>query len=322
MRQTGDSFMIRAILLAFGTLCAAAATSQEYPARSIRIVTAPAGGGNDFSARLVARGIADSLGQQVIVDNRPTVLAPEIVAKAASDGYTMLLNGSSHWIGPFVERVSYDPLKDFAPVSLVDRTPVILVVHPSLPVKSVNQLIALAKARPGELNFSSGAPGTSNYLGGVLFNHYAGVNIVRIPYKGAAPAMTAVMSGETQLMFASPGGVMGHVKSGRLRALAVGSERPSELAPGLPTIAGSGVRGYVCETLHALFFPAGTPPAIVSRVYQEVDRYLRSPDGRDQFIKGGVEAVSSTPEQLTATMKSEMAAIGKVLKAAGVTPPR
>lgn len=322
MRKTGDPFMFRAVLLAFGALCAAAASGQEYPARAIRIVTAPAGGGNDFSARILARGISGPLGQQVIVDNRPTVLAPEIVAKAASDGYTMLLNGSSHWIGPFVERVSYDPLKDFAPVSLVDRTPVILVVHPSLPVKSVKQLIELARARPGELNFSSGAPGTSNYLGGVLFNHYAGVDIVRIPYKGAAPAMTAVMSGETQIMFASPGGSMPHVKSGRLRALAVGSERPSELAPGLPTIAESGVRGYVCETLHALFFPAGTPAAIVTRVHQEVDRYLRSPEGKDQFIKGGVEAVSSTPEQLTATMKSEMATIGKVLKAAGVTPPQ
>ena len=311
----------RVVLLAFGVSWTVAASSQEYPTRPIRIITAPAGGGNDFSARLVARGVSGPLGQQVIVDNRPTVLAPEIAAKAAPDGYTMLLNGSSHWIGPFVERVSYDPLKDFAPVTLVDRTPVILVVHPSLPVKSVKQLIALAKARPGELNFSSGAPGTSNYLGGVLFNHYAGVNIVRIPYKGAAPAMTAVMSGETQLMFASPGGSMPHVKSGRLRALAVGSDRASELAPGLPTIAESGVRGYVCETLHALFFPAGTPAPIVARLHQEVDRFLRSPEGRDQFIKGGVEAVSSTPEQLTATMKSEMATIGKVLRAAGVTPP-
>ena len=309
------------VLLALAALWAGTASGQEYPSRPIRIVTAPAGGGNDFSARLVARGITGPLGQQVIVDNRPTVLAPEVVAKAAPDGYTMLLNGSSHWIGPFVERVSYDPLKDFAPVTLVDRTPVILVVHPSLPVSNVKQLIALAKARPGELNFSSGAPGTSNYLGGILFKHYAGVNIMHIPYKGAAPAMIAVMSGETQLMFASPGGAMPHVKSGRLRALAVGSTRPSELAPGLPTIEESGVRGYVCETLHALFFPAGTPAAIVARLHQEVDRFLRSPEGRGQFIKGGVEAAPSTPEQMTATMKSEMGTIGKVLKAAGVSPP-
>ena len=311
-----------AALLAFGALCAGAASSQEYPARTIRLVTAPAGGGNDFSARLVARSITAPLGQQVIVDNRPTVLGTELVAKAAPDGYTMLLNASPHWIRPLIEKVSYDPLKDFAPVTLVDRTPVILVVHPSLPVKSVKQLIALAKSRPGALNFSSTAPGGSPYLGGVLFNYYADVDIVRIPYKGTGLAMTAVMSGETQLMFASPGGAMPHVKSGRLRALAVGSEQPSELAPGLPTIAESGVRGYVCESLHALFFPAGTPPAIVARVHREVDRFLRSPDGRDQFIKGGVEAVSSTPEQLSATMKSQMATIGKVLRAAGVSSPK
>ena len=312
-----------AALLALALAAAAwggTAAGQDYPVKTVRIVTAPAGGGNDFSARLIARGISGPLGQQVIIDNRPTVLAPEIVAKAAADGYTVLVNGSSHWIGPLVEKVNYDPVRDFAPVSLLDRTPVLLVVHPSLPIKSVKQLIALARAKPGQLNFSTGAPGTSNYLGGVLFNHYAGVDIVRIPYKGAAPAMTAVMSGETQIMFASPGGAMPHVKSGRLRALAVGSDRPSELAPGLPTIAESGVRGYVCETLHAVFAPAGTPPAAVTRLHQEIDRFIKSPDGKSQFLKGGVEAASSTPDELMATMKAEVATIGKVLKAAGVAP--
>ena len=310
----------RAALLAVAASLAGIAGAQEYPGKTVRIVTAPAGGGNDFSARLIARGISGPLGQQVIIDNRPTVLAPEIVAKAPADGYTVLVTGSSHWIGPLVERVNYDPVRDFAPVSLLDRTPVLLVVHPSLPIKNVKQLIALARAKPGQLNFSTGAPGTSNYLGGVLFNHYAGVDIVRIPYKGAAPAMTAVMSGETQLMFASPGGAMPHVKSGRLRALAVGSDRPSELAPGLPTIAESGVRGYVCETLHAVFAPAGTPAAAVIRLHQEIDRFIKSSDGKNQFLKGGVEAASSTPDELMATMKSEVSTIGKVLKAAGVAP--
>jgi tripartite-type tricarboxylate transporter receptor subunit TctC len=315
-----DRLKLFAILAPVVALFAGAASGQEYPTRPVRIVTAPAGGGNDFSARLVARGISGPLGQQVIVDNRPTILGPEIVAKAAPDGYTVLLTGSAHWVGPLVEKVSYDPIQDFAPVSLVDRTPVILVVHPSLPVKSVKQLIALARARPGELNFSSGAPGSSNYLGGMLFNHLAQVNIVRIPYKGAAPAMTAVMSGETQLMFASPGGVMPHVKSERLRALAVGSAQPSALAPGLPTLAESGAPGYVSETLHAIFVPAGTPAAIVARLHRETDRYVQSPEGKSQFLKGGIEAVSSTPEALTATIKSEMATIGKVLKAAGISP--
>ena len=307
-------------LLAPGALWAGATAAQDYPTRAVRIVTAPAGGGNDFSARLVARGISGPLGQQVIVDNRPTVLAPEIVAKSPADGYTVLLNGSAHWIGPFVSKVSYDPVTDFAPLILVDRTPVILVVHPSLPVKNVKQVIALAKAKPGQLNVSSGAPGASNYLGGMLFNYYAKVDILLVPYKGAAPAMTAVMSGETQLMFASPGGSMSHVRSGRLRALGVGSEKPSELAPGIPTIASSGVPGYVCETLHAMFAPAGTPAAAISRLHQAIDRFLQSAEGKNQFIKGGVEAAPSTPDQLAAIMKSEMATIGKVLRAAGVKP--
>jgi tripartite-type tricarboxylate transporter receptor subunit TctC len=296
------------------------AVGQDYPAKTVRIVTAPAGGGNDFSARLVARGITGSLGQQVIVDNRPTVLAPEIVAKAAPDGYTVLLNGSSQWIGPLVEKVSYDPFRDFVPLTLVDRTPVILVVHPSLPVKTAKQLIALAKSRPGQLNFSSGAPGSSNYLGGMLFNYHAGVDIMRIPYKGAGPAMTGLMSGETQLMFASPGSVTAHVQSNRLRALGVGSRKQSELAPGVPTLIESGVRDYVCETLHAMFAPAGTPPAIVARLHQDIDRFLQSPEGKSQFLKGGVEAAPGTAAELSATMKSEVATIGKVLKAAGVAP--
>ena len=318
MRRKASALMTAALIA--GAAWTGTAAAQDYPAKTVRIVTAPAGGGNDFSSRLVARGISGPLGQQVIVDNRPTVLGPEIVAKSPADGYTVLLTGSAHWIGPLVEKVNYDPVKDFAPVSLVDRTPVIMVVHPSLPIKNVKQLVALAKSRPGQLNFSSGAPGSSNYLGGMLFNYYAKVDIMRIPYKGAAPAMTAVMSGETQLMFASPGGVMSHVKSGRLRAMGVGSERPSELAPGIPTLQESGVPGYVCETLHAVFAPAGTPPAAVSRLHQELDRFIKSADGKSQFLKGGVEAASSTPDQLMAIMKGEMSTYGKVLRAAGVAP--
>src|SRR5687767_13041359 len=273
------------------------AGAQEYPAKPVRIITAPAGGGNDFSARLVARGIGGPLGQQVIVDNRPTVLGPELVAKAAPDGYTVLVTGSAHWIAPLVEKVNYDPVADFAAVTMVDRTPVILVVHPSLPVNNVKQLVALARAKPGQLNFSSGATGSSNWLGGMLFNYHAKVDTVRINYKGAAQAATAVMSGETQLMFSSPGAAMPHVTSGRLRALGVGSAGPSALAPGVPPLAASGVPGYLCETLHAIFAPAKTPAAIVARLHQETDRYLRSQEGKESFLKGGVEAAPSTPEQ-------------------------
>jgi len=309
---------IHVTALIAGLLFSAAALGQGYPSRAIRVVTSPAGGGNDFPARMVAQGIAPALGQQVIVDNRPTVLLGEIVAKAPADGYTLLVSGSPHWIGPLIEAASYDPIGDFSPISVVDRAPVILVVHPSMPVKSVKALIALAKAKPGQLNYGSGGAGGSNHLGAILFNYMAGVNIVRVPYKGSGPAMTALMSGEVQVMFPSAGGVASHIQSGRLRALAVGSAQPSALAPGVPTLAEAGVPGYVSEAMHALFAPAKTPQAIVARLNREVRQYLETAQAKEMFLKGGVEAIASTPEELTATMKTEMASIGKVLKAAGI----
>jgi tripartite-type tricarboxylate transporter receptor subunit TctC len=298
-------------------VCVAPVSAQTYPTKTIRIVTSPAGGGNDFPARLIARALAAPLGQQLVVDNRPTVLIADIVAKAPPDGHTLLVTGSAHWIGPLVEKVNYDPIRDFAPITLIDRAPSVLVVHPSLPVKNVRHLIALAKAKPGELNFSVGGAGTSNYIAAILFNHMAGVNVVRIPYKGTGPALTAVMVGEVHAMFGSAGGAAPHVKSGRLRALAVGSAQPSALAPGVPTLAASGLPGFISEALHALLAPAGTPAAAVGRLNQEVTRYLQSAEARDIFIKAGIEVAPGTPEELTATMKSEIARLGTVLKAAG-----
>lgn len=299
-------------------LSAGPAFGQSYPTKPIRIVTSPAGGGNDFPARLLARALAAPLGQQLIVDNRPTVLLGELVAKAPPDGHTLLVTGSAHWIGPLIEKTSYDPVKDFAPITLIDRAPSVLVVHPSMPLKSVKQLVALAKSRPGDLNFSVGGVGTSNFLAAVMFNHMAGVNTVRIPYKGTGPALAAVMTGEVHAMFASAGGAAPHVKSGRLRALAVGSAQPSPLAPGVPTLEASGLPGFISEALHALFAPAGTPAAVVTRLNQEVTRYLQSPEARDVFLKAGIEAAPGSPDDLTATMKSEVARTEKVLKAAGI----
>ena len=300
-----------------GIAGAAPAAAQGYPSKTIRIVTSPAGGGNDFPARLIARALAGPLGQQLVVDNRPTVLIADIVAKAPPDGHTLLVTGSAHWIGPLVEKTNYDPIRDFAPITLIDRAPSVLVVHPSMPVKNVRQLISLAKAKPGELNFSVGGPGTSNFIAAILFNHMAGVNVVRIPYKGTGPALTAVMVGEVHAMFGSAGGAAPHVTSGRLRALAVGSAQPSALAPGVPTLEASGLPGFISEALHALFAPAGTPPAVVNRLNQEVTRYLQSAEARDIFMKAGIEVAPGTPEELTATMKSEIARLGAVLKAAG-----
>ncbi len=292
--------------------------AQDYPARPIRIITSPAGGGNDFPARLIARAISGPLGQQVIVDNRPTILIADLVAKAPADGYTLLVTGSAHWIGPLLEKANYDAIKDFAAITLVDRAPNILVVHPSLPVKSVRDLIALAKAKPGELNVAVGGLGSSNFMGAVLFDYMAGVKIVRVPYKGSGPATTAVISGEIHTMFGSAGGAATHVKSGRLRALAVGSAQPSPLAPGVPTIAASGVPGYLSETLHALLAPAKTPPAIVSRLHQEVSRYLLSAEARELFLRVGIDPVPTAPEELVAIMTAEIARMGKVLRAAGM----
>ena len=315
MKASRVSCVLSIGLIALG---AAAAFAQSYPSKPVRIVTSPAGGGNDFPARLIARALSAPLGQQVIVDNRPTILIADIVAKAPPDGYTLLVTGSAHWIGPLVDKVTYDPIRDFAPITLIDRAPSVLVVHPSMPVKSVRQLIALAKARPGELNFSVGGPGTSNDVAAILFNSLAGVNIVRIPYKGTGPALAAVMSGEVHAMFGSAGGAAPHVTSGRLRPLAVGSAQPSPLAPGVPTLQASGLPGFLSEALHALFAPAGTPQAVIARLNQEVGRYLQSAEAKDIFLKAGIETSPGTPEELTAIMRSEVVRIDKVLKAAKV----
>ncbi len=303
---------VTAGVLTLGFACAVCA--QEYPVKAIRIVTSPIGGGNDFPARLIALALAGPLGQQIVVDNRPTVLIADIVAKSPPDGYTLLLSGSAHWLGPLFEKVNYDPVRDFAALTLVDRSPTVLVVHPSLPAKSVKELIALAKARPDELNVAVGGTGSSNYIAAVLFGQMAGVGMTRIPYKGNAPAITALLSGEVQAMFSSAGAVAPHMQSGRLRALGVSSPQPSPLAPGVPSIASAGVPGYVSEVLHAMFAPAKTPPAIIGKLNAEVSRYLRSAQARDIFIKAGIEPSPSTPEELVAIMNAEMARLGKVVK--------
>jgi len=310
---------IVALLCAMGS---ATAFGQAYPIKPVRIVTSPAGGGNDFPARLVAQGISGALGQQVIVENRATTLIGEIVARSAPDGYTLLVSGSPHWIGPLIDKSNYHPINDFAPISILDKAAIMMVVHPSMPVKNVKDLIALARARPGEMNYSSGGTGGSNHLGGLLFNHFAKVDIVRVPYKGSNPAMTAVMAGEVQVMFPSAGGAVPFVKSGRLRALAVGSAQRSAFAPELPTMQEAGVPGYVSEALHALFAPAGTPQPIINRLNQEVRRYLDSKEGKEAFFKGGIETAATSPEEMLKIMKSEMSIMGKILLAAGFKPPR
>jgi tripartite-type tricarboxylate transporter receptor subunit TctC len=293
------------------------ACGQDYPTKPIRIVTGSVGGGGDFASRLIAQGIAGPLGQPVIVDNHGN-FAAEIVAKAPPDGHTLLLDSTSVWIGPLIQETPYDAVRDLSPITAAVILPNVLVVSPSLPVNSVNELIALAKSRPGELNYSAGSIGGSAHLSGELFKAMAGINIVAIPYKGGAPAITAVISGEAQINFPTTIAAAPHTKSGRLRVLAVTSAQPSALVPGVPTVAASGLPGYEAVSIYGVFGPARTPATIISRLNQEIVRVLARADVKERFFNAGEETVGGSPEQLAATVRSDIAKWGKVIKDARI----
>jgi len=310
------------MMFSVGLLAAGAgvASGQDYPNKPVRMVTAAPGAAGDFVARLVALGLTDSWGQQVIVENRggSGVIPIEIVAKALPDGYTLLVFGTTLWLLPLIQKVSYNPIGDFSPITLAAVTPLLLVVHPSLPVKSIKELIAWAKAKPGELNYASGISGSATHLPAELFKAMAGVNIVRVAYKGGAPAISALIGGEVQVMFATASGAGPHVNSGRLRALAVTSAQPSALFPGLPTVAASGLPGYDAASIMCIFAPAKTPAALVGLLNREIVRVLNKADVKERFIKAGSEVVASSPKELAAAMKSDMATMGKVIRDAGI----
>ncbi len=301
------------------TLGAGVASSQNYPNRPIRIVTAEVGGGTDFASRVIAPGLSGSLGQQVIVENRPSGVIPgEVVAKASPDGHTLLLTGNVFWIAPLLKKTPYDVMSDFSPITMVGSAPTVLVVNPSLPVRSVEELIALAKAKPGELNYASPSAGSSPHLAAELFKSVAGVNIVRVPYRGNAPALSALIGGEVQLTFAVAGAVGPHVKSGRVKALAITSAQPSALFRGLPTVAASGLPGYELIAILGIFAPGKTPMGLINRLNQEIVGVLNRADVKERFLNVGVETVGSTPAEFAATIRSEMAKLGKVISDAGI----
>lgn len=286
------------------------------------MVTSGVGGGADFIARLIAQGISGPLGQQVVADNRGGaggIIPGEILAKSPPDGYTLLFYGSTIWLAPLMrENTPYDAFRDFAPITLAGNSPSMIVVHPSLPVNSIRDLIALAKARPGQLNYGTSGTGSASHLAGELFTAMAGVNIVRVNYKGAAPAFNDVIAGHVQLTFGNAALVLPHLKSGRLKALAVTSLHRSALFPELPTVAAAGLPGYEADALFGMFAPAKTPRAVIDRLNQEVVRFLRTTDARERFLKAGVETIGSSPEELVDAMKSDIARIGKVIKDAGL----
>lgn len=298
---------------------ATAAQCQIFPAKPIRVIASEPGGGGDFVARLIAQGISGGLGQPVVIENRggSVVIPAEIVARAPADGYTLLLLGSTLWIEPLMHKTPYDPVQDFAPISWVVGSPNILVVHPSLPVKSVKELIALARSRPGELNHSVGITGSSSQLASELFKVMAAINMVAVPYKGIGPALTALVGGQVQVSFGNPSAVTPHLKSGRLRALAVTSAQPSILFPDLPTVAAT-LPGYESVSMFGIFAPAKTPAAVINRLNQEITRALNTPAIKEKFLAVGIETVASSPERLGAAVKSEIARMGKLLRDAGI----
>ena len=300
-------------------MAASVVSGQDYPNKPIRIVTAVAGGGSDFYARQIAQGISCPLGQSVIVDNRGGGVIPmEAASKAPADGYTLLVNGANTWILPLVQKTSYDAVSDFSPISLIVREVNVLAVHPSVPVKSVKELIALAKARPGELNYGSSGVATPPHLCTELFKSMAGVNLVHVAYKGGAAATTALLAGEVQVPIIDAALITPHAKSGKLSALAVTSATPSPLVPDLPTIAASGLPGYEWIGMTAIFAPGKTPGAIINRLNQEIVRVINRTDVKERFSTAGAEAAGSSPEELAAIIKSDIAKMGKVIKDAGI----
>ena len=306
-------------LFALCALAASAACAQTYPNRPIRFVTAAAGGGNDVSARIIAQGLTERFGQQVIVDNRGGAHVPaNTVAKAAPDGYTILVQNNTVWVAPLLEKTAYEHFRELAPITLTARAPNVLVVHPSLPFGSVKELISAAKAAPGTINYASGVVGSSNYIAAELFKAMAGIDLVRIGYKGSGPALIDVMAGQVKIIFAPTTSSLPHVKAGRLKALAVTSVQPSPLAPGLPTIAASGVPGYAAETIYGIWAPAKIPAAILNRLHQEIVAIITTPQNRERFFTTGVEIVGSTPQVFAAEIKAESTRLEKLFRSAGI----
>ena len=303
--------------VAIMVLCAAAGRAQDhYPSKIVRIVTAAPGSNNDWGARLLGDEISPSLGHRVIVENRGG-LAAEVVAKAQPDGYSVLFYGPAAWTLQLFRGVGYDPVRDLAPVTLAMSSPIVLVVHPSLPVKSVKELIALARARPGELNYASGTIGATPFIAGELFKYMAKVKIERVPYSGTGPSVIGLLGGEVEIMFPGAGSVWHFVQQNRLRALGVASAKPSALTPGLQPVA-LAVPGYEATSNIAFFVPAKTPAAIVNRLHRELVLALGKADVKERLLKGGVEAVGSSPEELGAYVKADIAKIEILIRNAGI----
>jgi tripartite-type tricarboxylate transporter receptor subunit TctC len=311
--------IVSAALACFAVL----AHAQDYPVRPVRVVSPfSAGGPNDIVARLIAQKLSEALGQPFVVDNRPGAggnLGTDVAAKAAADGYTLLCAGPGSLImNPLLYKVPYDTARDFAPVSLVATAPNVLVVHPSVPAKTVKELIALARAQPGRLNYASAGTGSSAHFAVALFAAMTGVELAHVPYKGTGPGINDLIGGQVQLAIFSIPPVLIHVRTGKLRALAVTSKGRSSELPEVPTVDEAGVPGYEMNPWYGLLAPAGTPRAIVARLNSEVSRIVRSPDMREKLAAQGAEPGGGTPEDYAAVIRADTALWARVIKETGI----
>jgi tripartite-type tricarboxylate transporter receptor subunit TctC len=312
-------------MMVFGCalLFSAAAASQAYPEKPIRLIVPFAAGGNaDILARIIGQKLGETLGQQVIVDNRGGangVIGTDLAAKAAPDGHTLLFIASGHAINPgLYAKLPFDPVRDFAAISLVGSTPLILAVNAALPAKTVKELIALAKRRPGELSYASQGNGSPGHLAGALLNNINKINILHVPYKSTAQAITDLTSGQVQVMYPSMTSVLPHIKAGKLRGLAITSRRRSALAPELPTMVESGVPGYEASIWNGMLAPAATPKAIITKLNAAVVRIIAIPEVKQRIAGLGADPMTSTPEEFGAFIAAEIKKWGKVIKDAGV----
>ena len=313
-------FVTSIAIVPLAALIASGVSAQGWPEKPIRVVTAGTGGGLDLALRTLGQAVAPTLGQRFIIENRASsTRAEQVVLKSAPDGYTLIYWANPLWLSPFMLDVNYDPIKDFAPISLVAQIPTVLVVHPSIPAKSVKELVALAKKRPGELNLAmTSNRSSSNSLAGMLFQAFAGVDLTEINYKDTGQTINDLVAGRVHVGFPSLAGTLPHIKSGRLRALGVTTAQSSQQLPDVPPLK-SLYPEFESASVHGMFAVASTPQAIINRMHQEVARAVRDPQVKEAMINMGIEPVGGTPEQMTAFMRVEMRTSGKLIKEKGIT---
>jgi tripartite-type tricarboxylate transporter receptor subunit TctC len=316
------------LIVALTLLFSGEVLGQVYPTRPIRLVVPSSAGAGvtDIMARLLGRHLSARIGQQIVIDNRPGasgILGSEVVSRAAPDGYTLLIANVSLVVNPFLyPKMPYDPLTDFMPVTMVNSAPLLLVVHPSIAARSVTELITYAKLHPGQLNYGSGGLGSTPYLAAELFKSLSGIDVLHVPYKGGAPALSDLVGGQLSFMIENMPGTMPYVMAGTLRAIAITSPQRSPLAPELPTVIEAGVPGYEMSGWNGIFAVKGTPPEIVERLHSEVAKILRSPEVRRELTALGAEPVGDTPDEFGAFLKADMARWGKIIQEKGIRSDR